>query len=555
MAMIGSLDHYLAGTSFSNYIERLEFLSQLNGWAEEKKKSILIALSGSVVYDELKLIFPAVELKTLKYDDIVKKLKERFDKIEPDMMQRYRFYNRFQGSDESAENFILAIKLQAEHCDFKEFKDTAIRDRLIMGVFDKDLQRSLLLEEDLALTTVERKIVNSELAGKRARLINANKIDVDGVLAIKNRLGRREIFDNDRYNDRRFSGQHRKNGYGYNENRVSFRRDFRKRSASASRNRNSYASAICNYCKKKGHLRRDCYSYKNRNSVRFLKNDTREESYNFKRSKERDSSVETDGLECMMISTIRKNNDPCMVEAVVQGCVLSMEIDSGSAVSVISEADFQKLFSNIPLVSSKRQLVVVNGKRLKILGEIDVKVKLNGFEHQHMLVVLECRNRFVPLIGRSWLDCFYPDWRSGFVSVSSVNSLTDEKGIEKVTDCLKSRYKQVFNKDFSEPIVGYEGELILKHEQPIFKKAYTVPFKLKDKMLEHLDMLEQQKVITPIEASEWASPVIVVVKKDQDIRMVVDCKEHTYGSQESIKIGKQCDANVQTASPRRHTTW
>lgn len=37
-------------------------------------------------------------------------------------------------------------------------------------------------------------------------------------------------------------------------------------------------------------------------------------------------------------------------------------------------------------------------------------------------------------------------------------------------------------------------------------------------------MLEQQKVISPIKASEWASPVIVVVKKDDDIRMVIDCK-------------------------------
>uniref|UniRef100_A0A8D8CK54 (northern house mosquito) hypothetical protein n=1 Tax=Culex pipiens TaxID=7175 RepID=A0A8D8CK54_CULPI len=33
-------------------------------------------------------------------------------------------------------------------------------------------------------------------------------------------------------------------------------------------------------------------------------------------------------------------------------------------------------------------------------------------------------------------------------------------------------------------------------------------------------MLEKQGVITPVKASEWASPVIAVVKKDDEIRMI-----------------------------------
>ncbi|XP_055596035.1 uncharacterized protein K02A2.6-like isoform X2 [Uranotaenia lowii] len=37
-------------------------------------------------------------------------------------------------------------------------------------------------------------------------------------------------------------------------------------------------------------------------------------------------------------------------------------------------------------------------------------------------------------------------------------------------------------------------------------------------------MLEEQGVITPVGASEWASPVIAVIKKDGNIRMVIDCK-------------------------------
>ncbi|XP_055630853.1 uncharacterized protein LOC129771338 [Toxorhynchites rutilus septentrionalis] len=170
-----------------------------------------------------------------------------------------------------------------------------------------------------------------------------------------------------------------------------------------------------------------------------------------------------------------------------------MEIDSGSAVSVISEANCRRYFKGIPMCSSSRQLVVVDGARLKILGEIYVQVELNGRVAQQKLVVLKCSNIFVPLIGRSWLDCFFPGWRSCFTNTALVNSLNEKTGIDDIVECMKQKYRKIFDKDFSEPIVGYEGELVLKHEQPIFKKAYTVPYKLKDKLAQHLEMLEQQK--------------------------------------------------------------
>lgn len=82
----------------------------------------------------------------------------------------------------------------------------------------------------------------------------------------------------------------------------------------------------------------------------------------------------------------------------------------------------------------------------------------------------------------------------------------------------------MFTKGFTEPIAGFEAQLTLKSEQPVFRKPYQIPFKIKEKFMEHLSMLENQGVITPIQASEWASPVIAVMKKDGEVRMVIDCK-------------------------------
>lgn len=101
-----------------------------------------------------------------------------------------------------------------------------------------------------------------------------------------------------------------------------------------------------------------------------------------------------------------------------------------------------------------------------------------------------------------------------------ISAINDD---ETVLD-LKRKFPKVFDKELSNPIVGFEGDLVLKDNTPIFRKAYEVPLRLRQKVLEHLDGLERDGIITPIEASEWASPVVVVVKKNQDIRLVIDCK-------------------------------
>ncbi|XP_058837875.1 uncharacterized protein LOC131693740 [Topomyia yanbarensis] len=80
---------------------------------------------------------------------------------------------------------------------------------------------------------------------------------------------------------------------------------------------------------------------------------------------------------------------------------------------------------------------------------------------------------------------------------------------------IKERFSKVFHKDFSSPIVGYEADLVLKEDSPVFRWAYDVPYRLQEKVIEHLEMLEREKVITPIKTSEWASPVVIVMKKNQ----------------------------------------
>ena len=61
-------------------------------------------------------------------------------------------------------------------------------------------------------------------------------------------------------------------------------------------------------------------------------------------------------------------------------------------------------------------------------------------------------------------------------------------------------------------------------DKPLYFKARSVPFALKQKVEQELERLESQDVITPVPFSEWATPIVPVVKNDGTVRVCGDYK-------------------------------
>ncbi|XP_055595112.1 uncharacterized protein LOC129745792 [Uranotaenia lowii] len=136
----------------------------------------------------------------------------------------------------------------------------------------------------------------------------------------------------------------------------------------------------------------------------------------------------------MMISSVHKINEPCYVDTIIERKRMKMEIDCGSAESVISEQQFNRNFGHLKVKSCNKRLVVIDGKRLNILGKTDVNVQLNGNQQKLSLVILQCSNDFVPLLGRTWLDVFYTGWRKTFTKPSndSVHAVKEEEAMDDI---------------------------------------------------------------------------------------------------------------------------
>lgn len=91
---IGSVEPFIPGTPFSDYAERLQYVFNYNNVPEANRKSLFITVSGTAVFTELKKLYPGVNLDTLQYDDIITRLKNRFDKKDGKMVQKSMFCDR-----------------------------------------------------------------------------------------------------------------------------------------------------------------------------------------------------------------------------------------------------------------------------------------------------------------------------------------------------------------------------------------------------------------------------------------------------------------------------
>ncbi|CAL9703981.1 unnamed protein product [Knipowitschia caucasica] len=77
------------------------------------------------------------------YEAVLKKFDEYFIPRRNIIHERACFYQRGQQPGETAEQYIRVLYEVAEHCEFGDKRDEHIRDRLVVGIQDKELSRKV----------------------------------------------------------------------------------------------------------------------------------------------------------------------------------------------------------------------------------------------------------------------------------------------------------------------------------------------------------------------------------------------------------------------------
>lgn len=353
-----TIEPFRKGNSFGDWIERLGFFFNMNKVPDEEKRDHFITLSGPTIFRELKLLYPNSNLAEVPYKEMVDKLKARLDKTESDLVQRLKFNVRVQQPDESLEDFVLSVKLQAEFCNFENFKQMAIRDRIVAGVRDKSLQQRLLNEEKLTLETAEKLIATWEIARNNAKNMDySNSTEQIASLKASGFPGARlhklattmeaaaRANSSAKVDQSRGPVKSRLEYSPYKKDRWQHKQwQTRSRgNGKEERNRPDYSQMVCDFCGVKGHIKRRCFKLKNmqRDAVNMIDPDTSGSNpddflSNMVSRMRADSDSENDAegeknvFKCMHVLSIGKISDPCLLSLKIENVFVEMEVDCGS---------------------------------------------------------------------------------------------------------------------------------------------------------------------------------------------------------------------------------
>ncbi len=146
-----------------------------------------------------------------------------------------------------------------------------------------------------------------------------------------------------------------------------------------------------------------------------------------------------------------------------------------------------------------------------MLGHIDVPVQ---YEKQNVtLPLVIVKGERPALLGRNWLEKIQLDWP---------NIFTVEKAEVASDPAVKAELRQHTEvvSDTPSAINDFKATIRVRPDAtPIFQKARPVPYPLREAVEKELDRLEKAGIISKIDRSDWAVPIVVVPKSDKSIRI------------------------------------
>lgn len=401
------------------------------------------------------------------FDTVLEKFDAYFMPKRNIIHERALFHQRNQRQGESAESFIRALYLMAETCVFGALRDECIRDRIVVGIRDKDLSNQLQMLPDLTLDLAVQKVRQSELV----KLQNQPETSVD---AVKRQPKTRQPTKVQGATSSPQASRQRMPSSAHE--RQTNQRSSCSRCGYRHGDKCPAMDGVCRKCGKKGHFARRC------------------------RTKQLSEVAETQEFFIGAIDVVDCDDEvepPWLVDLQVSDSTVTFKVDSGADTSVMNEDSYTKLRSKPPLFKTSATLHSLKSK-LDVTGKFKAEVPLDGQVYTFDVYVVKgsCSN----LLSRS------ASKQMGFVRSTIAEVSSKPIGLwdtEPVTITLK------------ENTTPYH-----------VNTARRVPLPLKPKVDAELKRMEDAGVIEKVtEPTDWCAPIVATLKKSGDVRICVDLRQ------------------------------
>ena len=257
--------------------------------------------------------------------------------------ERFRFHKRNQRSGESISEYCIAIQKLSEHCDFGTTLNTALRDRLVCGLANEYIQRKLLADADLTYDQAKAIALAAETATKDSEELRKQPmVDTSVNKLLQARPSRRGHVPTR-------AGQPTATATATTATAYCVRCGKRNHT----QDQCYFRDKQCHTCMKTGHIKRMCQNGKqhklnaNKGNVHYVDGSLNAD----------DESNEISDSEAILFYVGNDENHtvgsvtakPLVVNMLVNGVNIDMEIDSGAPVSIMPQTQFEKYFGLLKL--------------------------------------------------------------------------------------------------------------------------------------------------------------------------------------------------------------
>ena len=195
-----------------------------------------------------------------------------------------------------------------------------------------------------------------------------------------------------------------------------------------------------------------------------------------------------------------------------------MELDTGAAVSLVSEETYnqqwpQQHWAQQQLEESNTRLKTYSREYLETLGNINVSVCYGDQQVTLPLVVI--KGKGPSLFRRNWLEKIKLDW-------PEIHKLQEDP-----VGAILRQHAIVFEESLGTERVHSSSAHKSSSQTKILQiKARTILYAYREMVDAELDKLVEQGILTPVQFSEWAAPIVPVLKSDKKyVRICGDFKQ------------------------------
>ena len=485
------------------------YLIAINVTDDTQKRALLLYQVGQ----ETQELFETFTDTGTDYKTAMDKLDAYFNPKKNVDFEVFQFRQAKQQEDETIDQFVTRLRKLAVTCEFTEL-DKELKSAVIQHCTSKPLRRYALREEGLTLDKLMSKARALEASEQQAKGMEETsdkntKINYVSQRYQKSNLTRQDQRKQHPAQQRRQQPPQRKHGLPHKQSTQCRQCGY---TWPHTRGPCPAIGKTCTTCGKPNHFAQMCLTGKVWPTSRDAKQPPQQKnrSPQVRQVRVQPDRISESSDEEYLFTLGLKDGDGKVpkITVTVNGIPISMMVDTGASTNIMDEATFSKLQSIELQSTSSRIFAYGSESQLSVLGKFQANIEACG----------NAVNTTVHVVKGAYgsLMSYETAISLGVVNIR-VNTI--ETG-----DQVAQKFPSVFQGIGK--LKNFEVKLHIDQSvPPVAQPARRIPFHLRKKVEAELDRLEEQGIIEKVDGpTPWISPLVVIPKKNEEIRLCVDMR-------------------------------